>query len=574
MTLSQMTQPAVPGLHLAHLDRWVIAVAVVLAAAATLRAGLVRLAYGPRRPWLPFALRVRLRMRPGPGWAGRWQLWRDHGRPPSRAVARRARPSLPGAARRFGRWQQYATFLGWGQGWVIRCRVYAHLESLILTIAAPQEGKSQAATGQLIDAPGPVVATSIRGDLIGATAALRARHGQVHVWNPEHAGDCASTFSWNMVHGCADVTVAVVRRAGPMVEAVTARSLDSEAFWNDQASMVLAACLHAAALAGGDIWHVHAWSGGEDDTPLRILQAHPGASRAARDHLELYLSLPDRTRQSIAATLARVLKFLQLPACAEAVTVPGGGPGFDFGSFVTSRDTLYLVAADAATSPVTPLFAAVIAELAHAARQVGAASGAGRLDPPLTAVLDEVANIAPVPVAAWASWAAGSGIRLSLIAQSYAQLKQRWGADGAAVIWQCCKTKVIYGATSEDELGALVERACGTIRVRTAVREPGGWRREHEEVPLLPTAALRMLPAGRAVVIQGRAAPVIVRIEQARRRADYKRHRSRAALASPPALSPRPVPALTTGLRGNPADGPAIPDELMPAATTGPESLA
>jgi hypothetical protein len=562
-----VTLPAGPQLQVAHLDRWVLAATAVLAAAAMLRAGVVRLAYGPRRPLLPFAARVRLRMRPGPGWAGRWELWRAHGRPVARTVARHARPSLTRSKLRFGRWQEYATFIGWAQGWVIRWRVYAHLESLILMIAAPQEGKSQAAAGQVIDAPGPVVATSIREDLIRATAALRARLGWVHIWNPEHAGACASTFAWDLVSGCADVTVAVVRRAGPMVEAVTAKGLDTEAFWNDQASMVLAALLHAAALGGGDIWHVHAWAGGEDDTPLRILNAHPGASRAARDHLELYLSLSDRTRQSIATTLARVLKFLQLPACAQAVTTPAGEAGFDFAAFVASRDTLYLVAADAATSPVTPLFAALIAELAHSARQAGAASPAGRLDPPLTGVLDEVANIAPVPVAEWASWAAGSGLRLSLIAQSYAQLKKRWGEDGAAVIWQCCKTKVIYGATSEDELCAMVERACGSVRVRTTERENGRLRRGHEEIPLLPAAALRMLPAGRAVVIQGRAAPVIVRVEQARRRADYKRHQSSSAPGVLPGPAARPASEITPGLPAHPASlPPAGRGELRSAA--------
>ena len=486
MILFSSTQRAVvSGINLPHLSRWVMAVVVLLAAAAVLRAGCMRLARGPRRPWLPFALRVRLRMRPGPGWAGRWQLWRAHGRPAARKVARRARPSLSRAARRFGSWRQYAAFLGWGQGWLWRWRVYAHLESLILMIAAPQEGKTQAAAGMVIDAPGAVVAPSIRGDLIRATAGLRAERGRVHVWDPEQAGGFGSTIRWNIVHGCADITTAV-RRAGYMVEAVTGTGRAEEAFWNDQASMTLAALLHAAALANVDMRHVHAWAAGDDDTPLRILDAHVSASPAARDHLALYLSFSDRTRQSIAATLARVLKFMLLPACAEAVTTADGGPGFDFAAFVTSTDTLYLVAADSATSPVPPLFTAIIAELAHAARLAGTASRAGRLDPPLTAVLDEVANIAPVPVAEWASWAAGSGIRLVLITQSYAQLKQRWGADGAAVIWQCCKTKVIYGATTEDELCAITERACGTVRVRTTERDHRGLRRGHEEIPLLP----------------------------------------------------------------------------------------
>jgi type IV secretion system protein VirD4 len=558
-----LTPSAAPGPHVAHLGGWVVVAAVVLMMAGLLRAGLVRLAYGPRRPWLSFGLRVRLRMRPGPGWAGRWQLWHAHGLPAARKVARYARPSLSPGERRFGSWRQYATFVGWAQGWVRRLRVYAHLESLILMIAAPQEGKTQAAAGQVIDAPGPVAATSIRGDLARATAALRARRGRVYTWDPEGMGGVGSTIRWNLVHGCGDITTAV-RRAGHMVEAVTAQGLDSEAFWNDQASMVLAAFLHAAALAGGDMRHVHAWSGGEDETPLRILDVHPSASPAARDHVRLYLSLSERTRSSIAATLARVLRFMLLPACVQAVTTADGGPGFDFTTFVTSRDALYLVAADGATSPVPPLFAAMIAELAHAARQAGAATAAGRLDPPLTAVLDEVANIAPIPVPAWASWAAGSGIRLSLISQSYAQLKQRWGAEGAAVIWQCCKTKIIFGGTSEDELAGLAERACGTVRVRTTEGDHSRRRRGHEEIPLLPAAALRMLPPDRAVVIQGRAEPVIVRIEQARRRADCKRQQAGSIPAVLPVPATRQVPAVRPGpgaLSHAPARQ-APPDEL------------
>jgi type IV secretion system protein VirD4 len=561
VTLVRVTQPAAPGLHVAALGRWAVAVVTVLAAAVMLRAAVVRLARGPRRPWLPFALRVRLRMRPGPGWAGRWCLWRCHGLPAARKVAGSARPSLPWSARRFGRWQEYATFLGWGQGWLWRWRVYAHLESLILMIAAPQEGKTQAAAGQVIDAPGPAVGTSIREDLIRATAGLRARRGRVHIWNPEEAGRFASTFSWNIVYGCADVTTAV-RRAGYMVEAVTGTGRGDEAFWNDQASMVLAALLHAAGLAGKDMRDVHAWAGGEDDTPLRILDTYPGASGAVRDHLGLYLSLSDRTRQSIAATLARVLKFMLLPSCVRAVITQDGGPGFDFAAFVASTGTLYLVAADSATSPVPPLFAAIVAELAYAGRRAGTARLAGRLDPPLTVVLDEVANIAPVPVAAWASWAAGSGIRLSLIAQSYAQLRQRWGIEGAANIWQCCKTKVIYGATSEDELCGLVERACGTVRLRTTERDYRGWRHGHEQIPLLPAAALRTLPVRRAVVIQGRATPAIVRVEQTRRRADYKQHaRSNPAASSAPGVRRVPVDSLEL-LRHPARTQPAMPDEM------------
>ena len=135
--------------------------------------------------------------------------------------------------------------------------------------------------------------------------------------------------------------------------------------------------------------------------------------------------MTDATRKSIAATLTRVLKFMQLPACAEAVTTGDGSEGFDFEAFLASAGTLYLVAGDSAVSPVPPLFAALVSELAYTARTAGR-----RLDPPLTVILDEAGNIAPVPVAAWSSWAAGSGIKLHVIAQAWAQLVQRWGHEG------------------------------------------------------------------------------------------------------------------------------------------------
>jgi type IV secretion system protein VirD4 len=341
---------------------------------------------------------------------------------------------------------------------------------------------------------------------------------------------------------------------------------------------VLASYMHAAGLAGGDMRHVYQWITREDQAPLRILANHPDAAETARDQAGMYLAMNHRTRTGIASTLNQVLRFMQHPGCVAAVTVPGGGPGFDFEAFVTSRDTLYLVASDSATSPVRPLFLTICAELAYTARQVGSVSRlarpprqrllgsawfarvynalfpprrVARLDPPLSMELDEVANTAPVPAAAWATWAAGSGVRLHLYAQAYAQLEERWGKAGAAVIWQCCKTKVIYGATSEDELSAMVERLCGPARLRVRERTYDGKRHyRHENVPVLPAATLRQLPENRAVVVQGRARPAIVRVELVRNRGDYKQWRrdgAPLALPAPPERQvPAPMPALLT----------------------------
>ncbi len=521
---------------------------VVFAAQAQFR----RLRHGRRRPWLSLQLRLRLRMRPGPGFASGWSLWRRHGLPAARRVARHARPSLTWLDRRSRNWRAYAGFAGWAQGWIRPRRVYSTLEQLRLVIAAPQQGKSAAAADTILDAPGPVVATSIRGDLIAATAGLRSETGQVHVWNPEAAGQYGSTMKWNPAAGCQDMVTAV-RRAGYMVEATTSRGLADESFWSDQASMTLAAYLHAAGLARADLRHVYRWVTENDDRPADILRTHPRAEKTALSHVVHYQSLPERTRAGVSTTINSVLRFMQHPRVVASLC-PRPGEGFDFEAFVTSRDTLYLVAADARTSPVPPLFVAICAEIAHTARHLGSIPRparpprapvlgspglaarlddlfpprtVARLDPPLTMVLDEVANTAPVPAAAWATWAAGSGIWLHLYAQAWAQLAERWGDHGARVLWQACQTKIIYAETSEPELCQLIEDLCGYARVRGPDEHHYTHRGELRRRPtttdirVLPMAAVRQLPSGRAVVIQGTAPPVIVRTEQYWRRADY-----------------------------------------------------
>jgi hypothetical protein len=252
---------------------------------------------------------------------------------------------------------------------------------------------------------------------------------------------------------------------------------------------------------------------------------------------------------------------MQLPACVEAVTTAGGWSGFDFGAFVASRDTLYLVASDGAGTPVTPLFLLVCSEVAHVARASGAASAAGRLDPPMRMVLDELANTAPVPVARWSSWAAGSGIQLYLVVQAWAQLVDRYGQAAANTIWQCCKVKIVYGGTSETDLCEMVERLCGSAPVRVSERraaerpaagpfwmQDGGERWRREEMALLPAAELRQLPRSCAVVIADHGRPVIVRTEQVRNRADVRRAQRAGLRVGLPAPAVRHVPVAEPAL--------------------------
>ncbi|MBG0826151.1 TraM recognition domain-containing protein [Planomonospora sp. ID91781] len=543
-----------------------------LVAAGVTAAGLAARAARPRKPLLPLRFRVRLGMHPGPGFAGLIELRRGYGLGPARAIAKRSRPSLTWKDRRFGPAHEYAVFLGWAKP--LRRRAYATLRDVTLTIAPPQQGKTAAAAGRVMDAPGPALATSIRGDLITLTAGVRQRCGMLHVFNPAGVGDYGSTFKWNLVAGCQDASVAI-RRAGYLVAGIKASAVTDGSFWSDQAVLTLAGYLQAGGLVRVTLRTVHKWIVTRDAKPLEILQQHEGAQEESVLAVAEYLALPERTQASVATTIRNVLKFMAHPAVAEALEPRAREELFDVEQFLASRDTLYLVA-NADNQELAPLFLCFVSELFNRAVLEGSRSRTQALDPPLTMVLDEVANICPVPVDSWATYAAGSGVALHLIGQAWSHFKARWGEDGADVIWQAATCKIVYTASSDTEMMERVSRLLGDVRVQVDTEKVSNGtdsqgrpryrnRPIFERVPVLPAAELRRLPPWHAAVILGSRKGTIVQVERAWKRADYKRWVKSGQPIMLPGVpvrhAPVPRPELLTPPAARPGPVP-VPDEL------------
>src|SRR6201999_3393892 len=89
-----------------------------------------------------------------------------------------------------------------------------------------------------------------------------------------------------------------------------------------------------------------------------------------------------------------------------------------------------------------------------------------RLDPVLTLVLDEVANIVPIPLAAWAATAAGWGIVIIAAAQNIAQLVAHWSAAAADDIMSSLTTKLIWGGAGVPEHLQFASTLGGTTQIR------------------------------------------------------------------------------------------------------------
>ncbi|MFI6485856.1 type IV secretory system conjugative DNA transfer family protein [Nonomuraea sp. NPDC050663] len=490
--------------------------------------------------------RLRWRLYPGPGFARRLELWRHYGRPAAQKAALRARPSLGSRWRRpLLHHKEIAIFLGWAQGWIVRMRVYATLEDTVLVLAPPKEYKSAWLAGRIIDAPGSVVATSIRTDLAEATAGLRSRRGLVNVLNPEGVGHLASTTRVSLVRGCEDQQTAL-RRAARIVSASQTGGMSDEGFWVGQAAMVLSAMLHAAALAGLELPVVYGWIVSDDPAPANILRVRrPGLNTELPAAIvSRYLATHARTRDSVAMTLRQALRFLEDPAIAWMLSPDPGEAGLDFARFLRGKGTLYLVAGEE-VSVTAPLFSCLLGELHFYAHLFGSRQPYGRLDPPVLFALDEFTNFCRVKeLPGWLSTAAGSGMAFVLAAQSYSQLVQQWGEHGARTIWNSSKAKVFFGGTSNPDDLERVSVLCDEItlfRWEASIDDDGRRRRSRraETVRVLPLAQVRMLPVTRAVVIRRNVRPTIVRAELVWQRADVKRRNRSGA--------PMPLPRLESG---------------------------
>jgi type IV secretion system protein VirD4 len=540
--------------------------------------------------------RIRLYLRPGPGYATIAELAIRWSRLRAVCTGRRSRPSLPWWARMLLPVTAYAVRLGRAH---LGRRVIASMEDQTLVLAAPRTGKSGWLADRIIDHPGAVVTTTTRTDLLNNTAALRARHGAVHVFNPEGIGGVPSTFRWNPLTGCEQPAIAL-QRATALTAATETRGMHDMAFWIGKASSVLACLLHAAALDHRAMTDVYRWAHGIDAAePERIISAHPAGGEGWAGPLR-EIRKPGRTSDSIRMTVTRALAWLADPAVAAA-TSPGPGEGFDVREFVSGAATLYMIGTGREEAPIAPLFRA-FAEYVHiGAALAGSLQPHGRLDPPMLMALDEVTQICPVPLPLWMADSAGKGILIVAVCHGLAQLEARWDSAGAHAIWDTAGIKVILGGVTDTDTLDGLSRLCGDIALRTRTRTTGedgrrAYATSYQPVRVLPPELLRELPDWRALVIRGNLSPVIVRLRMAWRRRDYRRARQtrmtprrRLSIrgAAPSELTwrrptvpatPTPPADRTVGQPGGSADEPAQADapatlEILPRPRPAADNL-
>ncbi|MGW0912047.1 type IV secretory system conjugative DNA transfer family protein [Streptomyces sp. NPDC002784] len=297
---------------------------------------------------------------------------------------------------------------------------------------APRETRHTTATQAVRDAEGPALVITSNPAVWQDTKDARAKLGPVHLYDPAHLCDTPSRLHWSPTTGCEDKRTAAARAAALLAPVRPTAKIDQAVA--DTAETLLRSALHAAAIDGRTIRHVHRWSQGTHlQDAVRILRTSPKAAPGAAGELEAALTAHPERRDMAQQLTTRALSALFTVNIREACT-PNRTDALALDSFVNEGGTLYVVGEsieDPRTNPgAMPLLTALASSVVERGRHMAERSSSGRLDPPLTLVLDDVAAVAPLPqLPELLATGADRGLPTLALLRSREQARARWPHD-------------------------------------------------------------------------------------------------------------------------------------------------
>lgn len=402
-----------------------------------------------------------------------------------------------------------------------RVALYGSWEDVALALMAPRAMKTTAlAVPLVLDAPGPVVATANKSDLWAATSALREASTGERVWafDPQRIARVPQTWWWNPLRDIVEGESAIEeaeRLAGHFV--LTVEDSKSRDIWGPAARGLLSALLLAAAVGERTIADVYRWLASDaNPVPVELLREH-GWDQVAAALAGLYADPPE-TRGSVYFTARTAARCLNNPQITAWVTPPNRWDVEEFrpSQLPGTHETLYLMSKDGGGSS-----APLVAALTDAVMRVGVVAAerrGGRLDPPMTVVLDEAANICRIAdLPRLYSHLGSRGVVVLTILQSYHQGVGVWGDNGMKELWSAATIKLVGAGIDDANFAEDVSRLVGDHDVVTTSRNLGGPQSSRtvssRQQRVLAPSAVRALPRGHALLIATGAKVAMVELQ-------------------------------------------------------------
>ncbi|MFE9111395.1 type IV secretory system conjugative DNA transfer family protein [Streptomyces collinus] len=425
-------------------------------------------------------------------------------------------------------------------------------EDVELDLMAPRAGKSTGiAVPRVLRAQGAVLLTSNKSDVYAVTRAEREKAGTVWTFDPQGIAHTPRALWWDLLGECHTIEGSR-RMAGHFVASVNDDTAKKD-FWISAAQNTLTALFLAAARSGTRLPELLGWlADPADRTPVDLLRDAGLAAMA--EQLQGTVRGAVETRDGIYETARQTVSCLLDPEILAWVTPDPRLPEFRPDRHVLGRDTLYLLSKDGGGSA-----AGVIAGLADATMRAGVVAAermGGRLDPPLTAVLDEAANVCRISdLPDLYSHFGSRGINVVTLLQSYRQGARVWGEVGMDALWSAATVKLLGAGLDDADFVQKISTLVGQHDVRTPTVSRGkeGTSRSYSyrQEAVLPPDRIRALPKGTALLLATGVKPALIRL-----RPWYKEPGaaaiSAAAKAETAAITERAARRLPSGPRAVP----------------------
>jgi type IV secretory pathway TraG/TraD family ATPase VirD4 len=367
-----------------------------------------------------------------------------------------------------------------------------HDESSLLVFGPTRAGKTRGVVvPAILGWAGPIITTSVKDDVFRWTSKERSRLGRIDViGDPSHSNG----IFWDPVLDLqtsedASAFASLLLRVS---RSYAASSGDAK-FWFHLAEPLVAGIARLASLSGSS------------ETIEELLQ------------LELVEELVDLLvrsgEESLAESLmslvrgdARQIASLQLTAVellrpiVDAAKLFGDRPHRTIASMLGSdrsngQPTLYIDAPLRLQRQLAPYFTALIESMVDRMLEAD-----DKHRPPTLIVLDEAANIAPIPsLGRLASIGTSYGVQLVSIFQDMAQLSGTYGSESGVIV-NNHRSRLFLSGIGDPETLRLMETIMGGT-VAGAPSSVGGWR---------------MLPRGVGWLVEARSLPRKVRIDVGR----------------------------------------------------------
>ena len=390
-------------------------------------------------------------------------------------------------------------------GWILSLPDHA-----LMVLGPPRAGKTTSViVPNLRVAPGPVVSTSTKRDVLLATHAERSARGRCWLYDPVGAGPAppgVEHLRWSPSRAAEDWDTAYKAAKAMVLTARPDDQVGNSQYWTDRAITVLAPLLHAAALSKKEMGQVMDWVDQKKAGPAFAIIETAGSVNAIRSLTGIDTS-DDRDESWAWSTVSSILGPYRLDSGLASTM----GHNFDPDAFVRSNDTIYICSSGRDQAAVAPLVVGLLEEI-RAARYRLSATEDGEARESVLFALDELANIAPLPdLPSLVSEGASQGVLTLACLQDLSQARRRWGpeADGFLTLFG---SKLVLPGVSDVRTLEAISALIGQHDVPVASTSRSSWWRTRRSwstrrEPRLAVDELRRGQPGCALVLEANREP-------------------------------------------------------------------